>query len=82
MNTNFENLSNTERAIRFAITLAALVVIMESSLAGSMLFAVLFIIGVAFATTAIIGWDPLKSVSLNMKLQRKGASVGHTQKHA
>ena len=65
--THFENMGLTERNIRFVINAAAIIGEMQTGLVGSPLFAVINVIAIAVATTAIIGWDPLKSLSLGLK---------------
>ena len=59
----YENLSNTERAARVIVSTAAIVVAMTSSIAGSTLFAVICLLGIALAMTGIIGWDPVRAMS-------------------
>lgn len=56
----FENLSTTERAVRFAASFLAIVATLEISLAGGV-FAAVNIAAIAVATTAIVGWDPVKA---------------------
>ena len=61
--SNFENLNNVERAARVLVSTAAIVVAMSSSIAGSTLFAVICLLGIALAMTGIIGWDPVRAMS-------------------
>ena len=82
MKTKFENLNTTERFVRFLISFAAIVIMMESTIAGSTLFAVGCLIAIALATTAIVAWDPLKSVTWNLSREGKVPTFGNTQKHA
>lgn len=82
MNSTFENLSNVERGIRFGLSLAASVLMMATGFAGTNISGVAFLVSIALATTAILGWDPLKSVSLNMKSLFKGSGISHSEKHA
>ena len=58
---NFENLSNTERFARVVVSIAAIVVAMESSIAGTTMFAVVALIGIALSLTGIVGWDPIRA---------------------
>jgi len=59
----FENLNDTERAARVIVSIAAIVVAMSSSIAGTTLFAVISLLGIALAMTGIIGWDPVRAMS-------------------
>jgi hypothetical protein len=65
--TKFENLSSVERVVRFVIGAGAAVAAMESSLVGGPLFTVVNILAIALATTAILGWDPLKNLTQSAK---------------
>lgn len=58
--TTFENISTTERWVRFVISVAAIVGAVESTI-GAAAFAAINFAAIALATTAIIGWDPMKS---------------------
>lgn len=60
--TQFENLSTTDRLIRFVISVVGIVAAMESSLAGTPALAAIGVVAIALSTTAIIGWDPLKAL--------------------
>lgn len=82
MNTTTENLSTPERAVRFLISLAAILLMMQIDFVGSAFSGVSFIIAIALATTAITGWDPLKSLSLNMKSHLHGSRISQKEKHA
>lgn len=62
MNTRYENLNVSQRIARFGISMIAIVVAMESTLAGSTAFAVVNMSAIALATLAIIGWGPLKAL--------------------
>ena len=55
-----DNLSTTERYMRFGASVVAIIAAMESSV-GSSLFAAINFTAIAVASTAIIGWDPLKA---------------------
>jgi hypothetical protein len=59
-NTSLENISITERYVRFGVSCAAIVWAMESGVAAG-LFAAINFAAIVLATTAIMGWDPLKS---------------------
>ena len=59
----YENLSHSERVIRVIVSTAAIIIAMESSIAGSTMFAVISILGIALAMTGIIGWDPVRALS-------------------
>lgn len=59
-NTSYENISTTERYVRFGVSFAAIVMALESSL-GTGVFATINLGAIVLATTAITGWDPLKS---------------------
>ena len=59
---NTENLTSNERNARAAIGIFAVIAAMESSLAGSPVFAAINIMAIALVTTAIVGWDPLKAL--------------------
>lgn len=60
---NIENLTSGERTARVLVSTLAIVVAMESSIAGSAMFAVICLIGVTLAMTGIIGWDPVRALS-------------------
>jgi hypothetical protein len=60
METSRGNISNTESCVRFGLSFAAIVAAMNASLDPT-LFAVINFAAIAFAMTAITGWDPLKS---------------------
>ena len=60
---NFENLSNNERAARVVVSIAAIVVAMGSNIAGTALFAVIGLLGIALSLTGIVGWDPVRAMS-------------------
>ena len=62
-----ENLTSNERAARFAISAIAVIAAMESSLVGTPMFAAINIVAIALATTAIVGWDPLKAIFTSSK---------------
>ena len=59
----YENLNNTERAARVIVSTVAIVVAMGSSIAGTTMFAVISILGIALAMTGIVGWDPVRALS-------------------
>lgn len=78
---NYENLGNTERFVRFTLSYAAIVVMLESTITGSTMFAVLNIITVAIAMTGIAGWDPLKALTQVMKARFQDMFHTHDQHH-
>ena len=82
MYTNFENLSTTERAVRFTISTVAIVAMLGSSLVGSALFAGACLLAIAVATTAIVGWDPVKTITFSANPLRKTVHTGNNHKHA
>lgn len=59
----YENLNITERTVRVIVSTVAIVVAMESSIAGTTMFAVISLLGIALAMTGIIGWDPVSALS-------------------
>jgi len=75
----YENLNNTERAARILVSVAAIVVAMSSSIAGTTLFAVISLLGIALAMTGIIGWDPVRALS--SKTANKKAKSHHHHGH-
>jgi hypothetical protein len=66
--TSLNNISTTEQYVRFGVSFAAIVIAIEASLNPG-LFAAINFASVALATTAIVGWDPLKSVLGYLKAQ-------------
>ena len=75
----FENISNTERVARVLVSTAAIVVAMSSSIAGTTLFAVICLLGIALVMTGIIGWDPVRAIS--NKTASKEAKSHHHHGH-
>lgn len=73
----FENLTVTERVVRFFVSAGVIIAAMQSSLVGTPAFAVLNILAVALATTAIIGWDPAKALGT----RRKNSLAEHADHH-
>ena len=78
----YENISGKERIIRFIVSYAVIVGAMESSLVGTSLYAVINLLAIAFATTAIIGWDPAKALSLRSGLKIDSYNNTHGSHHA
>ena len=76
-----ENLTGSERVTRLFVAIGVIVAIMESSLVGSTLFAVINLLAIAFATIAIVGWDPVRAISLRSKLVREKYRVQHSRRH-
>ena len=77
---NFENLTNSERVARVVVSIAAIVVAMESSIAGTTLFAVISVMGIALSLSGIVGWDPVRALS-SKKVEEKvhtNSHHGHT----
>jgi len=66
----YENLSNTERAARVIVSTAAIAVAMSSSIAGTILFAVICFLGITLAMTGVIGWDPVRAMSNHREIIR------------
>lgn len=63
---SLENIGTTERYVRAGLSVAAIVLAMESSVSGG-LFAAINFAAIALAMTAIVGWDPLKSGVVYLK---------------
>jgi len=55
-------LNYSERMARFAVSMLVILVAMQSSIAGTTMFGVVVLLAIGLATTAIIGWDPAKSI--------------------
>lgn len=75
-----ENISTTERYVRFGLSVAAIVAAMESSVSSG-LFAVINFAAIALTTTAIVGWDPLKSSVCHIKSLLSDAAPQRTAVH-
>lgn len=80
--TQFENLSATDRVLRFIVSIAAIVAAMGSGLAGTSALTAISVLAIALATTAIIGWSPLKSMSSKVKSLFTGSEIGQNEKYA
>lgn len=80
--TAYENMNVTERNIRFVISAAAIIGAMQTSLVGGPLFAAINVLAIALATTAIIGWDPLKAVFKSAEKPVSRQRVAYTDQHA
>jgi len=72
--SNFENLNVVDRTVRFAVSVFVIIGVMNSSIVGTLLFAVITLLAVGLATTAIIGWDPAKAWTL-----KTNAMITHKQ---
>lgn len=63
----FENLTGYERVVRFGVSVGVIVATTHSVLVGTTAFAVVNILAILLSTTAIIGWDPAKALSVRAK---------------
>ena len=68
----FENISFTQRVSRFVISMIAIVVAMTSPLAGGYLFALINLLAIGLATSAIIGWDPVYALKRKQSKKLSG----------
>lgn len=67
MNTHtyHENINMTERYVRVALSVGAIIAVVETTVGASVVAAVSFP-AVALAMTALVGWDPLKAGVTNV----------------
>ena len=63
----FNNLSVTERTTRFVVSIVVIAAAMHSPLVGSLTYALINWLAIGLATIAIIGFDPGKSLYLQLK---------------
>lgn len=80
--TQYENLSSTDRVIRSVVSVAAVVGAMETSLVGTPAFTAVSVVAIALATTAIIGWDPVKALLKSATRALTHQGVSHSGHHA
>ena len=59
----FENLNLNERIGRFVVSLIVVVFGMQAPWVGTSMFAVANIIAIVLVLTAVIGWDPVRSIA-------------------
>ena len=67
-----ENLSVSARAARVIV----------STLAGTTLFAVVTVFAIGLATSAIVGWDPVKTAATNLLSLLTHHGADHRSTHA
>jgi len=79
---NFENLNTTERAARFVVSFAVIVGTLYSPMVGSTLYAVINLLAIGLAATAIIGWDPAKALTFGKKSELPAKHNYHGNHHA
>jgi magnesium-transporting ATPase (P-type) len=63
----FENINVTERITRFVVSIVVIAAAMHSPLVGSLSYALINWLAISLATVAIIGFDPVKSMYLQLK---------------
>lgn len=84
INRTFENINNSSRITRFVTSVIIVVTAMSSPLTGSTLFALLNILAILLATSAIVGWDPVVALMNRQKssLDVRQAGNYHSGHHA